>query len=230
MTALAILAGALAVIAFLIWWLIFETEGVYLGRRVVVWLYDLYAERYDGIKQFDDRADFLLLSDPIMARIRPNRAPLMLDAATGTARLPIIMARNPQFEGQVIGFDLSRKMLAVAERKAAALHFEPFISLIHGSAQSVPFEDNRFDVVTCIEALEFMPDPKAALAEMIRVLRPGGLLLTTIRIDTRWMPDRAWSEARMRANLQFCGMGAIEFEIWQEDYSKVWAVKAANHH
>lgn len=230
MTALAILAGMLAVIAFLIWWLIFETEGVYLGRRVVVWLYDLYAERYDSIKQFDDRADFLLLSAPIMARIQPNRAPLMLDAATGTARLPIIMARNPQFEGRIIGFDLSRKMLAVAERKVAALRFEPFISLIRGSVQSVPFEDNRFDVVTCLEALEFMPDPKAALAEMIRALRPGGLLLMTIRIDTRWMPDRTWSEERMRANLQFCGMGAIEFEIWQEDYSKVWAVKTSNHH
>lgn len=230
MTALAILAGMLVVTAFLIWWLIFETEGVYLGRRVVVCLYDLYAERYDGIKQFDDRADFLLLSAPIMARIQPNRAPLMLDAATGTARLPIIMARNPQFEGRVVGFDSSRKMLAVAQQKVAALHFEPFISLIRGSAQAVPFEDNRFDVVTCLEALEFMPDPNAALAEMIRVLRPGGLLLTTIRIDTRWMPDRTWSEERMRANLQFYGMTAIEFEIWQEDYSKVWAVKALNHH
>ena len=237
MTALALLAGMLVVIIFFIWWLIFETEGVYLGRRIVVCLYDIYAERYDGIKQFDDRADFLLLSEPIMAHIRPNRAPLMLDAATGTARLPIIMARNPEFEGQVIGLDLSRKMLAVAQRKVAALHFEPFITLIRGNAQQMPFKDNRFDVVTCLEALEFMPDPKAALAEMVRVLRPGGLLLTTIRIDTRWMPDRTWSEEQMRANLQFFGMDAIEFETWQEDYSKVWALKAEaspdsprNHH
>ncbi len=226
MAALAILGGILALIGFLIWWLVFETEGVYLGRRVVVWLYDLYAQRYDGIKQFDERADFLLLSEPIMYRIQPLRAPLMLDVATGTARLPIMMAHNPAFEGQVIGLDLSRKMLDVAAQKVAVLHFEPFITLLHHNAQDMPFEDNRFDVVTCLEALEFMPDPKAALAEMIRVLRPGGLLLTTIRIDTRWMPNRTWSEAQMRANLEACGMDAIEFEIWQEDYSKVWAVKA----
>ena len=71
-----------------------------------------------------------------------------------------------------------------------------------------------------------MPRPRTALAEMTRVLRPGGLLLTTIRIDTRWMPGRTWSEARMWAELEALGMRAIEVMIWQEDYSQVWALKA----
>ena len=226
---LALLTG-IALVAFLIWWLIFETEGVYLGRRMVVFLYDLYAARYDDIKQFDERADFLLLAAPIMARLQPTRDPLVLDVATGTARLPLILARHPQFEGQIIGLDASRKMLDTAVRKVAAEGFEPFITLLHNDAGELPFKDASFDTVACLEALEFMPDPQAALAEMARALRPGGLLLVTIRIDTRWMPDRTWNEAQMRARLEVLGMRAIEFEIWQADYSKVWAVKAANHH
>ena len=216
---------ALLVGGFLVWWLIFETEGVYLGRRVVVALYDLYASRYDRIKQFDEQADLALVSQPILDRIQPLVDPLILDLATGTGRLPLIMARNASFHGHVIGLDASRRMLDIARQKIAKEHFENFVTLIRRDAQDLPFADDSFDVVTCLEALEFMPEPAVALAEMIRVLRPGGLLLTTIRIDTRWMPDRTWSEGKMNAVLESMNMRDIRFEIWQEDYSQVWACK-----
>ena len=94
-------------------------------------------------------------------------------------------------------------------------------------ASELPFADDSFDVVTCLEALEFLPDPRGALAEMCRVLRPGGTLLTTIRIDTRWMPNRAWSELKDAARSSrrwICSR--FRFAIWQEDYSQVWARKA----
>ena len=219
------IGAAVFVGAFLIWWLIFETEGVYLGRRVVVALYDLYAARYDRIKQFDDTADIALISQPLLDRIVPIDDPLLLDVATGTARVPLVMARNARFQGHVIGLDASRRMLDKARAKIAAGRFEPFVSLLQHDASDLPFEDGSFDVVTCLEALEFMPRPQEALAEMIRVLRPGGLLLTTIRIDTRWMPGRTWSEDRMRAELESLGMRDVEMMIWQEDYSQVWAWK-----
>ena len=218
----------LAVAAFLIWWLIFETEGVYLGRRAVIALYDLYAHRYDRIKQFDETADLTLIAEPILERIAPQTDPLILDLATGTARLPLIMARHARFEGHVIGVDASRRMLDKAREKICSARFESFITLLQQDASELPFGDGCFDVVTCIEALEFMPCPKRALAEMIRVLRPGGLLLATIRIDTRWMPDRTWSEERMRLELEALGMRDIDVMIWQEDYSQVWAWKAGD--
>ncbi len=217
---------ALSAIGFLVWWLIIETEGVYLGKRMVILLYDLYASRYDRIKQFDEQADLTLISQPIMARIHPATAPLILDVATGAGRLPLIMARNAGFSGHVIGLDASRQMLKVARRKVAAERFERYITLMRHDAGELPFADNSFDVVTCLEALEFLPDPRAALREMCRALRPGGLLLTTIRIDTRWMPNRAWSEARMRRELAALNMRDIQVAIWQEDYSQVWAWKA----
>lgn len=224
---LILLFGATVVIAaFLVWWLIFETEGVYLGRRVVVALYDLYAARYDRIKQFDEIADISLISQPLLDRISPVEDPLMLDVATGTARVPLVMARNARFQGHVIGLDASRRMLDKAREKIISGHFESFITLLHHDASELPFEDCSFDVVTCLEALEFMPRPREALAELIRVLRPGGLLLTTIRIDTRWMPSRTWSAEKMRRELERLGMRDIDIAIWQEDYSQVWAMKA----
>jgi len=211
---------------FLFWWLIIETEGVYLGRRVVVGLYDLVAHRYDRIKQFDEHADLMLIAQPILSRLAPKDDPLILDVGTGTGRLPLLMARHARFHGQIIGLDASRRMLERGRQKVAAERFGEFITLLHGDAGKLLFPDGCFDVVTCLEALEFLPDPRKALAEMTRVLRPGGLLLTTIRIDTRWMPNRTWSEARMRRELAALGMGEIEFAIWQEDYSQVWARKA----
>ena len=225
MIAIALLI-ALLVAGFLYWWLIVETEGVYLGKRVVIALYDLYASRYDRVKQFDEQADLTLISQPIMARIQPQTDPLMLDVATGTGRLPLLMARNGGFHGHVIGIDASGRMLEVARQKVAAERFDDFITLRRHDAGKLPFPDSSFDVVTCLEALEFMPDPHVALLEMIRVLKRGGLLLTTIRIDTRWMPDRAWSEAKMRAELESLDMRDIHIELWQEDYSQVWARKA----
>lgn len=223
-----LLGAAVFLAAFLIWWLIFETEGAYLGRRVVVALYDLYAARYDRIKQFDETADITLISQPLLDRIAPVDDPLILDVATGTARVPLIMARNARFQGHVIGLDASRRMLAKAREKIVAGRFESYVSLLQHDADELPFADGSFDVVTCLEALEFMLRPAMALAEMIRALRPGGLLLTTIRIDTRWMPGRTWSEERMRAELESLGMRRIDMMIWQEDYSQVWALKAGH--
>lgn len=218
---------ALPIVGFLFWWLIIETEGVYLGRRVVIALYDLYAARYDRVKQFDEQADLALISLPIMERIQPQADPLILDVATGTGRVPLIMARNAKFAGHVIGLDASRRMLRGAREKVSAERFEEFISLTRADAEDLPYSDGSFDVVTCLEALEFLPDQRAALAEMIRVLRPGGLLLVSIRIDTRWMPNRTWSEARMRRELAGMQMRDVRVEIWQEDYSQVWAYKNA---
>ncbi len=220
---LALLAPALA--AFLVWWLVFETEGVYLGRRAVIALYDLYANRYDRIKQFDERADLMLVALPLLDRLAPQTDPLILDVATGTGRLPLLMARVARFQGHVIGIDASRRMLHKAREKVRRECFEPFVTLLRHDASALPFPDRSFNVVTCIEALEFMPDPKQTLAEMTRVLRPGGLLLATIRIDTRWMPNRTWSEARMRLELEALGLRDVDVMIWQDDYSQVWAFK-----
>lgn len=216
----------LLLIVILLWWLLIRTEGVYLGRKVVIWLYDIYATRYDNIVQHEDVDEHIHLAIPIMTRLEPETQPLILDVATGTGRIPLALCQHARFEGTIIGLDASRGMLKQANQKINANHFEDYLTFILGDGHELPFDDNSFDMVTCMEALEFMPYPEQALAELVRVLRPAGLLLTTRRINEPLMPKKLWSQAIMQKLLLDNGMIEIEFEQWQFDYEKVWAVKS----
>lgn len=223
----------LALIALIIiglgWWLLIESEGVYLGRRVVIWLYDLYAGRYDDIKHFRQDYDHLFLAQPIMQRIAPNRAPLVLDVASGTARLPLALLRHKHFAGRIYAVDLSRRMLHQAALKLDRYEREygesALVALICADAGRLPFGSAVFDVVTCLEALEFTPDPAESLRECVRVLRPGGLLLITNRLTGRWMPGKTWTQLELTELLLSLGIERVQFDPWQVDYTRVWGVK-----
>lgn len=219
---------ALIVLGVLIWWLFIETEGVYLGRGVVIWLYDVYATRYNQIKDYTPHYENLLLADPIMRAVYPNNAPMILDIATGTARLPIAMMGHSLFEGHIIGIDLSRKMLQQAAYDLA--DNLAYVDLLHAPAEYLPFADDTFDVVTCLEALEFLESPEKALQEATRVLRPGGILLTTLRINIKTMPNKIWSKEKMESYLKTLGYEKIIFERWQDQYTQVWARKSGHRH
>ncbi len=219
---LIILAVVAVAIVLLVWWLLIESEGVYLGRRVVIWLYDLYAGRYDGIKQFSKQYDHQFLAQPIMERIAPLKSPLVLDVATGTGRLPLALCHHRRFQGRVIGIDLSRKMLARAAEKVES---DARINLIWSPAEHLPFPDDTFDVVTCLEAVEFMSNREAVLREIIRVLRPDGQLLITNRINTRFMPGKTWTSDQLQALLETLSLERIGIDYWQVDYNRVWAQK-----
>lgn len=223
--ALIALGGA---IAWLAWWLIFASEGVYLGRRVVIWLYDLYAARYDDIKRYHPPYEHAFVAQPIMEAIAPIKNPLVLDVAAGTCRTAIALFRHAHFQGRVISIELSRAMLTRAVPKLDELLGERAGDLaptLWCPAEHLPFPDATFDVVACMEALEFMESPRAALAEMVRVLRPGGLLMTTLRISTRLMPGKAWSSAKLEQTLFDLGCSEVVFEDWQVDYQRVLAFR-----
>jgi SAM-dependent methyltransferase len=213
------------IIIAVLWWLLVTTEGVYLGRRVVIWLYDLYADRYDNIKNNEPKYEQLLLTDPIMGMIAPHISPLVLDVATGTGRLPLALIDHPVFQGRIIAVDLSYKMLKKAAQKIAQ---DGRVSLLHCPAETLPFPDDTFDVVTCLEALEFMTNPRVVIAEIVRVLRPGGLLLTTNRIATRLMPGKTFSNEDLAAMLAEHGIEDVIMEAWQVDYHRVWGMKAGD--
>jgi len=217
-------AGLLLLIAVLYWQLIIA-EGAYLGRKVVALLYDWSAHLYDGIKRFDTRYERYFLARPLVNAVFSFPNPVVLDVATGTARLPRALFPEVGFRGKVIGLDLSRKMLAQAVAKTA--RWKDRCLFVWDDATTLPFPDGSFEVVTCLEALEFMPDPRRVLAEMVRVLRPGGLLLTTNRIgrDARWLPGRTYSAEALEAYLQELSLEMIQIRPWQEDYDLVWASK-----
>ena len=108
--------------------------------------------------------------------------PLLLDVATGTGRVPLALLRNrfAATGGRIVGLDLSWGMLRQARAKLQ--DYDRWVDLVWQDASHLPFDDGTFDAVTCMEALEFLPRPREALAEMVRVLAPGGLLAVTNRV------------------------------------------------
>jgi ubiquinone/menaquinone biosynthesis C-methylase UbiE len=95
----------------------------------------------------------------------------VLELASGTARnLPFY----PD-DVEVTGIELSPQMLAIGQQRARELHHPA--DLLQGDVQALDFPDESFDTVTCTLGFCTIPDTRAAAAEALRVLRPGGQLL-----------------------------------------------------
>lgn len=103
-----------------------------------------------------------------------------LDVAIGTADLAIELARqlesrNASFE--ITGIDLSAEMMNIGEEKVKKGGWQGRINFMQASALDMPFEDQRFDVVTCAYGVRNFSDLDKGLAEMQRVLKTGGQLM-----------------------------------------------------
>lgn len=215
----------LAALAALLYWLLVITEGVYLGRRVVVWLYDITAHKYDGIKEFDAGAEQFFVIKPYLKHLPQHPAPRLLDVATGTGRVPYYLFAEPTFNGKVVGVDASWQMLVLAAEKLRGYNgrFLP----IQQRADNLPFPDNSFHGVTCLESLEFFPSDEKALREMVRVLQPGGSLMVTRRTgwEAKTFVGRFHSHEGFEAMLRDLGLVDVKTLPWQIDYEQVMARK-----
>ena len=138
-------------------------------RRYVRGLFATIAERYDFITGFlsygqDRRWKARLIA---LAAITP--VDRVLDSACGTGDL--LFAAMPRAK-QAVGLDLTHRMLQLAKRR------RPSAALVTGDMLALPFVSSRFDVVTTGDGLRNGPDIQAAIAEIHRVLAPGGRLLS----------------------------------------------------
>ncbi len=223
------LAIAVATASVALYWLLVITEGVFLGQRVVVWLYDLTARKYDAIKQFDPEHEWNSIGEPLLKALAGEPNPLVLDVATGTGRVPALLLANAAFQGHVIGLDAASKMLALAEEKLVKSPNEAKgrASLIQQTVTPLPFQDDAFHAITCLEALEFFPSDVLALQEMIRVLRPGGFLMTSRRRgrEARLFIGRYRTTKNFEDLLTELGFVEVTSHDWQLDYDMVTAMK-----
>lgn len=105
------------------------------------------------------------------AGLRPGDR--VLDLATGTADLALLLARAVGPEGLVVGADFCAPMLRLGQRKVSR-EAAGVIRFALGSADHLPFADDTFDAATMGFALRNVPDRLHCLAEMRRVVRPGG--------------------------------------------------------
>jgi ubiquinone/menaquinone biosynthesis C-methylase UbiE len=153
----------------------------------------------------------------------------VLEVAVGTGR-------NFTFYPQGVrlsGIDLSPAMLEIARKRAEELGVDA--DLREGDAQQLPFADASFDTVVCTLSLCNIPDDRRAIAEMKRVLRPGGrlLLLDHVRASSKvWLavqrvleplPRRFSCEHLLRRPLEH--VLAEGFEVEQRERSKAGIVE-----
>ena len=106
--------------------------------------------------------------------VPPQGPDPILDLCTGTGDLALAYDRAAQGQTPIIGADFCPEMLRLAEHKTARIKAEGRIRFLEADAQHLPFPDNHFQIVTVAFGLRNVTDTDKGLAEMVRVVKPGG--------------------------------------------------------
>ncbi|MGH7194494.1 MAG: class I SAM-dependent methyltransferase [Candidatus Saccharimonadales bacterium] len=177
---------------------------------------DRLAEEYDARWQRYIDASVRLAVEAISLTGRER----VLDLACGTGQLERqLLARWPDL--QITGVDVSPNMLGRALATRLRVHW------LAGEAASLPLADAQFDAVACLSAFHYFRQPRAALAEMRRVLRPGGRLIV---VD--WCDDyltcklcSAWLRLTDPAFYQTYSLAGCRAEVRQAGFQVVSATR-----
>jgi SAM-dependent methyltransferase len=140
-----------------------------LQRRVQRYGWDLAAADYEPLWH----AQLAEAQAALLEMASPAPGEQVLDIACGTGLVSFAAACAVGRRGQVVGIDLSERMVDAAERRASDRKLSN-CGFSRMDAETLAFPDASFDVVLCALGLMYMPDPQQALREMRRVLRPGG--------------------------------------------------------
>lgn len=128
-------------------------------------MFDDVAEKYDLTNDILSAGNAPLWRVATVKAVDPQPGEKILDLAAGTGTSSAAFAKKG---ADVTALDLSTGMIEVGRGR------HPEITFVHGDAEHLPFEDDTFDAVTISFGLRNVNDPMAALAEMYRVMKPGG--------------------------------------------------------
>jgi len=204
-------AGVIVLVLAVGFYLVVFTDGTYLGPWFVRLMYDRLGSRWSyPTNARHQRIDHEDLAPVLRDVLGNNRSGTVLDVATGTGRVPLLLLGQPEwFRGTVVGVDLSSGMLAAGAPRVgkASASSAATAMLVQAAAERLPFRDGCCEAVTCIEALLNFGRPRRALAEMVRVLAPGGAVLIMKRSDTvaRLTPGKDFTRRRLARTLRDLG-------------------------
>jgi SAM-dependent methyltransferase len=131
---------------------------------------------FGGLRDFWWNADHLELC---ARRIGLEHVRTVLDVGSGVGHWGRLLAQVMPAQVTVIGVDREPRWVEEATRRASEAGLDDRFSYRTGNAQELPFEDESFDLVTCQTLLIHLPEPRAAIREMARVVKRGGLVLAS---------------------------------------------------
>lgn len=134
-------------------------------------MFDQVAGRYDLTNTVLSLGQDQLWRIATTRAIAPARGERILDLAAGTGASAVALARSG---ADVVAADFSPGMIAEGRRRHGGI---PNLTFVEADATNLPFADDEFDVVTMSFGLRNVNEPRAALAELLRVTAPGGRLV-----------------------------------------------------
>ncbi|MFC1919860.1 class I SAM-dependent methyltransferase [Chloroflexota bacterium] len=146
-------------------------------------IFDQIAEHYDSWYD-DEKGSFIDRVETELAfrLLKIEKGMQVLDFGCGTGNFSVKLAKKGC---RVTGVDVSEEMLKIARSKAVMQRFD--IDFIRITGDELAFEDSYFDAVVTMATFEFIKDSLKVLAELFRVVKPGGqVLVGTIAKDSAW--------------------------------------------
>jgi demethylmenaquinone methyltransferase / 2-methoxy-6-polyprenyl-1,4-benzoquinol methylase len=141
-------------------------------KKQVAKMFDNISGRYDFLNHFLSLGIDIRWRKKAIGLLKPLKPKLILDVATGTGDFAIgSLSLNPD---KVIGIDISEGMLEVGKKKIQDRKLNRVIELCSGDSENIPFEENKFDAVIVAFGVRNFENLERGLAEMLRVVRPGG--------------------------------------------------------
>lgn len=147
-----------------------------LGKKEqVAQMFDTISGNYDGLNRVISFGIDVKWRKKVLKMVSSKNPQSVLDIATGTGDLAILMSQTGATE--IIGLDISAGMLEVGRTKIADKNLAAKIQMVQGDSENLPFEDNRFDAITVAFGVRNFETLEKGLAEILRVLKPGGIFV-----------------------------------------------------
>ena len=144
-------------------------------KEEVAEMFDNISARYDFLNHFLSLGIDKIWRWKAIKQLRSIQPKKIIDIATGTGDFAIAALKlKPE---EVVGLDISAGMLAVGEQKMIKRKFNNIIKMQLGDSENIPYETNYFDALTVGFGVRNFENLEVGLAEMLRVLKPGGKLL-----------------------------------------------------
>lgn len=147
-----------------------------LGKKEqVAQMFDTISGNYDGLNRVISFGIDVKWRKKVLKMVAAKNPQRILDIATGTGDLAILMAQTNATE--ITGADISEGMLEVGRKKVTEKNLDGRIKLVYGDSENLPFADNHFDAITVAFGVRNFETLEKGLAEILRVLKPGGIFV-----------------------------------------------------